>query len=272
MAKKTQKHWIIRHRLWVAGLLVVVLFWSLTPGESAFKQSNTWQRMTEPGHLSAAHAHLQNNCAACHTSVVGVETSKCIACHANDESILQRQPTSFHANISSCTECHLEHSGVSERPTNMDHAALVDIGLRQLRVHDTPDSEFHQTEARLRAWLRRETADDTAPHAHITSKEAVLDCATCHANDDRHFTLFGKDCAECHATDRWTIPEFRHPSPSSTDCAQCHQAPPSHYMMHFNMISARVAGKPHAKVHQCRQCHQTTSWNDILGTGWYKHH
>jgi len=43
-------------------------------------------------------------------------------------------------------------------------------------------------------------------------------------------------------------------------------------MMHFKMISARVAGKPHARISQCFQCHQTTSWNDILGTGWYKHH
>ena len=76
----------------------------------------------------------------------------------------------------------------------------------------------------------------------------MLNCATCHANDDRHFKLFGQDCAQCHATDRWTIPEFQHPSPSSTDCAQCHQAPPSHYMMHFKMISARVAGKPHART------------------------
>lgn len=22
----------------------------------------------------------------------------------------------------------------------------------------------------------------------------------------------------------------------------------------------------------CRACHQTTSWNDIKGVGWYKHH
>jgi len=94
----------------------------------------------------------------------------------------------------------------------------------------------------------------------------------CHANDDRHFTLFGQDCAQCHATDRWTIPQFQHPSATSKDCAQCHQAPPSHYMMHFKMISARVAGKPHARVDQCFQCHQTTAWNDILGAGWYKHH
>ncbi len=251
--------------------LALVSGWLFAPADSAFKQSSTWQRMTEPGHLSAAHSHLEDNCAACHTSVTGVEPAKCIVCHANDESILRRQPTSFHASVSSCVECHREHEGIEQRPTQMDHSALVRIGLRQLAAADAPDSESRQAADRLRAWLH-DTPPDELPHAHITSDELVLNCATCHANDDRHFTLFGKDCSQCHATDRWTIPEFQHPSPSSTDCAQCHQAPPSHYMMHFNMISARVAGKPHAKVHQCQQCHQTTSWNDILGAGWYKHH
>jgi hypothetical protein len=38
------------------------------------------------------------------------------------------------------------------------------------------------------------------------------------------------------------------------------------------MVSMKVAGKPHARVDQCYQCHQTTAWNDIKGVGWYKHH
>ncbi len=244
-----------------------VAVWWLTPSESAFKQSSTWQQMTEPGALSAPHAHLENNCAACHTSVKGVEASKCIVCHANNESLLQRQPTSFHASISSCTECHLEHQGFDQRPTEMNHEALADIGLRQL-TREAPDSEDNALRAQLIAW----TSGRAPPHSHITTTETTLNCATCHANDDRHFKLFGQDCAQCHATDRWTIPDFRHPSATSKDCAQCHQAPPSHYMMHFKMISARVAGKPHARVDQCFQCHQTTSWPDILGAGWYKHH
>lgn len=258
----------------VIGVFAACTVWILTPSESAFKQSVTWQRMTEPGALSAAHAHLENNCAACHTSVKGVEPSNCIVCHANNESLLQRQPTSFHASISSCQECHLEHRGRGQRPTNMEHTALTRIGLRQLKSNIPPDSEGRQLADQLADWVSKSqlNSDGSPPHAHITSEESVLNCASCHSIDDHHFKLFGQDCAQCHATDRWTIPEFRHPSATSMDCAQCHQAPPSHYMMHFKMISARVAGKPHARVDQCFECHQTTSWNDILGTGWYKHH
>src|SRR5205823_4468357 len=69
-----------------------------------------------------------------------------------------------------------------------------------------------------------------------------------------------------------TITEFRHPSAASQSCAQCHQAPPSHYMEHFHMVSMRVAGQEHADVRQCFLCHPTTSWNDIKSVRWYKHH
>lgn len=267
MPTKSKKKPITRWVPWIGLPLSFLLVWFLTPGESAFKQAATWQRLAEPGRLSAAHAHLENNCAACHTSITGVEPATCIACHANNESILQRQPTSFHASIRSCQECHWEHQGRAHRPTQMDHQALARIGLRELSDGEA-DSENQAVRAQLLDWSARATPT----HDRITSEEAILNCAACHANDDRHFKLFGLDCAQCHAADRWTIPEYRHPPASSMDCAQCHQAPPSHYMMHFNMISARVADKPHARVDQCFECHQTTSWNDIKDVGWYKHH
>ena len=127
------------------------------------------------------------------------------------------------------------------------------------------------TAERLAAFVKGDSSA-AAPHAAITLREAAMDCSACHGNEDRHRQLFGTDCAQCHGTTAWTIPEFRHPSPSSTDCAQCHQAPPSHYMMHFQMVSMKVAGIEHADVSQCFLCHKTNAWNDIKGVGWYKHH
>ena len=262
-----QIKWSLRRLIWFAIPIAIALVWWLTPQESTFKQPVTWQRMAEPGGLSAAHAHLENNCAACHTSVVGVETAKCILCHANNESLLQRQPTAFHASVNTCKECHLEHGGVEASLSAMNHSLLTGIGTERMRDAVSGSEE-------LFAYLRLSEKLDTgvALHSRISLAESVLDCASCHSNDDLHQSLFGSDCAQCHATDRWTIPEYRHPSPKSNDCSQCHQAPPSHYMMHFKMISARVANKPHARVDQCGQCHQTTSWNDIRRVGWYKHH
>jgi len=226
------------------------------------------QRAVVPGKLSQSHAFLENNCAACHTPAKGVEAKNCIVCHANNESLLGRQPTAFHANVSSCTECHREHRGFERRPIDMDHVALSEIGFRQL------DSEDKMAQKQLLDWINEHpSAGHPSPvHSRFTPQEAVLNCATCHSMEDRHNQLFGQDCAQCHTTAKWTVPEFRHPSPTSMDCNQCHQAPPSHYMMHFKMVSQKIACKPNSQVKQCYQCHQTTSWNDIKGVGWYKHH
>ncbi|MBX9772632.1 MAG: cytochrome c3 family protein, partial [Candidatus Obscuribacterales bacterium] len=106
----------------------------------------------------------------------------------------------------------------------------------------------------------------------LTAKEMTLNCAVCHASQDVHRKLFGADCASCHTTDNWQVAEFVHPSMKSENCASCHQAPPSHSMMHFQMVSMPVAKQHHTKVEQCYVCHQTNDWNDIKGIGWYKHH
>ena len=228
------------------------------------------QRAVRPGALSQPHAFLGNNCAACHTPVKGVEAKNCIVCHADNQSLLQRQPSAFHADIASCTTCHLEHRGRVPSATKMDHVALAQIGLRQMQ-HEPHQPD--KTRDDFLVWLVKD-ASRTPPSAtpQLQREEALLNCATCHQTKDRHVGLLGSDCAQCHAAAKWTIPEFRHPSPVSQSCAQCHQAPPSHYMMHFKMISMTVARVEKAEVNQCFLCHQTTSWNDIKGVGFYKHH
>ena len=154
----------------------------------------------------------------------------------------------------------------------MDHAALAKIGLKELSVEARSNPTAAQRRERIVSWLGRQPDEPRGVSTDASPLEASLNCITCHANEDRHRQFFGSDCVQCHSTQAWNIAEFRHPPASSTDCAQCHQVPPSHYMMHFNMISMRIAGQMHAKVDQCFLCHQTTSWNDIRGVGWYKHH
>ena len=257
-----------------AGFVGAYLFGNQPGGERrGVLDASSWERLASPGALSEKHAFLKNDCAACHTSAKGPEAGKCIACHATDAALLQRQTTAFHAGVGTCRECHPEHRGIAGRPIGMDHAALAEIGLRQLSG-GRADSDDKATGKLLAEWIDRERFGQhrSGGSLGIAPEEAVLNCAACHSNKDRHAKLFGQDCAQCHSTGKWTIPEFRHPSPASTECAQCHQAPPSHYMMHFSMISAKVAGKPKARVNECYHCHQTTVWNDIKGVGMYKHH
>lgn len=201
----------------------------------------TFRRAVLPGPLSSGHAFLEGRCEACHVPHQGPGPGTCIACHAMNNVLLGRQPTAFHATIGNCRGCHIEHLGRDRRPTQMEHEVLSSIAARRSGITSSP-----------------------------TAGELI--CASCHESKDRHQGLLGKNCETCHSLSQWTIAEFQHPSPRSTDCAQCHQAPPSHFMGHFHMISRAVAGQMHAQVDQCHLCHQTTAWNDIIGVGWYKHH
>ena len=264
--------------LWLTLIVAVVAAASLAvarfePASTALKQ------FIRPGALSSGHAYLGDRCASCHTSTVGVAVAKCTACHANDERLLGRQPTAFHASIQECTACHVEHQGpgTSIRPIAMDHVELATVGARTLARASRTDDASAATLTSLETWLRIKVPRQL----DANSAGEALNCVGCHSTKDRHVGLLGKDCAQCHVTTQWTIPEFRHPSVRSTNCAQCHQAPPSHYMMHFDMISKKIAGQEDARVagccgaarvNQCYRCHQTTSWNDIRGVGYYKHH
>ena len=259
--------------LGVAGVAVALFVILLR--RSGYMAAAQLQHLASPGPLSASHAFLGDDCAACHTAARGPDPAKCIGCHADNKPLLQRAPTAFHAAVGSCRECHGEHQGGQRSPTTMDHAALAKIGLRMLKQEARPGSESGPRHDMLAAWIRKQEAagDDPGGNFGLTPCEATLDCAACHGEKDRHFRFFGADCARCHVTTQWTISEFRHPSPRSKDCAQCHQAPPCHYMTeHFNKVCAVVAGQPQARVNQCYLCHQTTAWNDIKGFGWCKCH
>ena len=224
---------------------------------------STWRMLVVPGPLSQAHAFLEKECGACHTPNKGITATACLTCHATDMPLLAKQSTVFHAEIQECRSCHIEHQGNAVRPVTMDHAVLARIGWRSRQGEKATDGKAMSEIAHAFAGLTG---------GHPASDVTTLDCHSCHSFRDPHRGLFGRECAECHQTSSWKTAGFVHPSPRSKDCAQCHQAPPSHYMMHFNMISMMAAGQMHAKVEQCYMCHQSDSWNDIKGLGWYKHH
>lgn len=198
-----------------------------------------WQGLVNPGPLSSAHRFLADQCESCHVPHQGVEAKQCLTCHAVT-AIQDKPSTRFHAEATTCNGCHVEHLGAGQ-PTRMDHALLFD--------------------GRLWNPARRPPRGG----------RAALDCASCHAVKDPHQGLMGRDCAQCHVTDSWRIAGSRHPPDSSTQCAECHRPPPSHRMMHFEMVSQRVAGET-ARVDQCFACHATDDWNNIRKVGRYDHH
>ena len=221
-----------------------------------------------PGELSPKHAFLADRCESCHEPVVGVTVVNCTACHATSEYLLGRQPTAFHASVAECATCHLEHRHASVRPLVMDHLELARLGARTLARASRTDADSAATLKSLETWLRVRGPEQF----DASSARETLNCAGCHDRRDPHFKHFGSDCAQCHAFETWRVVGFKHPSSRSKECVQCHQAPPSHAMEHFSMISQKIAHQEHARVDQCFACHNTTSWNDIRGVGYYKHH
>lgn len=219
----------------VAGLLIP---WLVHSRGSAGAPG--WQGLVNPGPLSEAHRFLAGECEACHVPHQGVEAQRCLTCHAAT-SFADMPSTRFHAQATACATCHVEHLGRS-KPTQMNHAALLEAG----------------------AWLQ-------AQKPHAGASLAGLDCASCHASKDAHQGLMGSGCVQCHGTESWRIPTFQHPPAASTQCSECHRPPPSHTMMHFSMVSQRVAGKK-ARVDQCFACHTTDDWNNIRSVGRYDHH
>ena len=228
---------------------------------------STWQNQVMPGKLSTAHAMLTADCSSCHTATKGADDAKCISCHGDNKLLLERQPTAFHGMIGNCSSCHIEHQGVDANLRMMNHEDLARIGERI--IGDGKKS------------FRLDKSIIPADHPLVSDQVAKLNCASCHATKDKHLGLMGTNCASCHAVTQWTIPEFQHPSILSINCSQCHQPPPSHNMMHFEMVSKKIASRPSDQnsgccegvvVNQCYSCHQTTSWNDIQGLGYYKHH
>ncbi len=258
--KKHLSAWIVT----AVGLAALTGLWVMTPQEVAFKQAATWQYLTLPGELSAAHASLEKDCAACHSAFGGISEADCIGCHALDERLLNWPETIFHADLGNCTGCHPEHLGRNTPPTVMDHVRLSRYILDQLQNSGPTQGEQRALAGQIAMWLRHQ-ADTGAPSPqlpHARPEEAILNCYACHANSDIHAELFGRDCVACHRTDAWNIPGYRHPPGRSIDCFECHKAPKSHFKGHFKKMPGRVG--------DCYMCHRTPSWKDIGHPPWYR--
>ncbi|MDU0955263.1 MAG: cytochrome c3 family protein [Bradyrhizobium sp.] len=253
--------------LWYAVLITIAFVGGAATIVSLYQSGSAsiprWQAFFLPGPLSEKHRFLAGNCESCHAPTRGVEAAACIGCHSTAAADLAKQPTAFHADVQDCRGCHVEHAGAI-RPIKMDHAALLGIGSHLKSGEQSHPSVPRQMVDDLKGFLG-------LPVSRLAEKTG-LDCASCHSNREPHRDLFGRECANCHETGSWRIAGFLHPSPASKDCAQCHQAPPSHYMMHFQMMDKGVTGQEHAQVNQCFLGHRTDSWNDIKGVGWFKHH
>lgn len=169
------------------------------------------------GALSSAHAMLDDNCAACHTSFEAVTSDKCSVCHERHSDALGAYTFNAHYVYASrdrtrafgrehevaCTACHFEHRGRD-----------IDVGTT---IADARCEGCHAIGGFERGHPEFDFAAEAMPDdaglafTHIAHVDRVLDdrdaddpelaCLACHVprGDARGFEAIAFDtCRDCH--------------------------------------------------------------------------
>jgi hypothetical protein len=198
-----------RAKLWLAIVApVVALVWI---GWHFFGHDS---RVYSSGRLSAAHAVLEKQCAACHVQQAGgfsatAADSACLACH--DGPAHHPEITTSNAPKQACAACHVEHRGrfhlseVGDRGCTQCHGGLPRMMAVSSSTFAHAISSFekgHPEFAVLRAQQGAMPTDDGTiklNHAlHMkpirggpTGPMVQMDCGDCHktaASGDRNWT------------------------------------------------------------------------------------
>lgn len=197
--------------------------------------------MISPGKPIQAHAHLTDDCFACHSAFFGSTPEKCIACHKVEEIGLkttrgiaiagEKKSVAFHQSLveEDCVACHSEHRGVQPyRPIGQFTHELLepDVQERCEGCHANPGDRLHgRIEGRCSACHTRERwTPATFDHSDYFRFDRAheTECATCHVdNNYDSYTCYG-----CHEHSRSNI-RGEHLEEGIRDyeqCTDCHRS------------------------------------------------
>jgi hypothetical protein len=203
-------------------------------------------------------AHVNVNCAACHTNGQYSGTpQECYACHQADYEGAQN-PNHVAGNYSH--ECATCHTTVAWQPASFDHSA----------------TDFPLTGAHV-------SASCTQCHVNGQYNDTPTECFACHepdyngAQDPNHAQdQLPHACQECHTTNQWTPSTFSHDATGfpltgahvSANCSACHvngqfQGTPTECYSCHEQAYTGVSDPNHVAdnfSHACLQCHTTVAW------------
>jgi len=207
--------------------------------------------MVGPGKLIPGHGKLESDCFACHTSLSGAASERCVTCHKPDQigrlstagQVISKPLTSvpFHQKLISqdCVACHSDHAGVKR--------------FRQ-------QGSFNHS---------------------LLNKETGSRCQSCHMppTDSLHRQISG-NCSQCHGMNKWVPATFDHDNYFSLDrdhntrCVTCHAANDySRYTCYgCHEHTASNIRREHVKegirsFDNCVECHRSADEHDIRGGG-----
>ena len=238
-----------------------------------------------PGDLSEPHKALEgmSNCTQCHELGEKVLNSKCLDCHTEIQSLIDKDQ-GFHASSNvvkqDCFKCHSEHHGRKFDMIRFDEDNFKhdQTGYPLEGKHAVVDCrECHMADNIQNIEIRKR--DNTflgleqeclSCHDDFHQKTLSTDCTSCHDmeafkpapnfdHSDADYPLKGKhldvECIECHKVTTRNGLEFQEfADVPFTDCKSCHEDP------HNNKLPG-----------DCKQCHTETSFSFFSGEDKFNH-
>jgi len=216
-----------------------------------------------PGDLSSSHANLEgiSNCTQCHVLGNKVSNDKCLACHKEIKTRMDKR-TGYHVSKDvmgkDCASCHSDHHGRNFDMVRFDEKKFDHnlTGYELTGAHKKIDCrDCHKPDFVEDRDLKKRK--DT----YLGLGRQCLDCHT-----DYHQKTLSEDCAKCHTADAFTpASKFNHDKTNfplagkhkTVECRDCHQVE-TRYGREFQ----RFAGVPFGN---CSACHQDAH-NNNLGT------
>ncbi len=245
--------------------------------------ANTFAQLS-PGDLTKAHANLEGlqNCTKCHELGEKVTNEKCLDCHKELKSLIDKN-IGYHSSLDvknkECRKCHSEHNGrnfqiIRFDENKFDHS-LTGFVLNgkhlQIKCKDCHQSKFI-----------RSSDFKKNPNTFLGLNS---NCINCH--EDVHQKTLGNNCENCHNSDSFKpAAKFDHNTAKfkltglhvQTDCVKCHKIETRNGKQFQNFVGLAFNNctSCHADVHKgkfgknCESCHSTAGFK-IIKTSSFDH-
>ncbi|HFA47731.1 MAG TPA: cytochrome c family protein [Bacteroidetes bacterium] len=238
-----------------------------------------------PGDLAKSHAELEgiSNCTQCHTLGEKVSNSKCLECHKELKSRVDKRK-GFHASSEvkgkDCITCHSEHHGRKFDMIRFDEDSF-----------DHSLTGYDLTGAHKKIDCRDCHKPDFISNSDLKKRDETFlglgqQCLNCH--EDYHQKTLDKDCAKCHNDEDFSpAGNFDHDNTDfalagkhkDVDCIECHKMETRNGkdFQHFADVPFGNCNECHDDAHDmnlgtdCKQCHSEDSFTSHRGLKHFKH-
>lgn len=201
--------------------------------------------MVGPGKLIAGHQSINADCFACHTSLTGVQSAKCVVCHkpmdigrlttTGAPVVKPLTTTPFHQELTSqdCVACHSDHAGVKRYQVQgrFNHALLKKgVSEKCQTCHKAPVDTLHRQISGNCGQCHTQSKWTPATFDHdkyfVLDRDHTAPCVTCHVrNDYQQYTCYG--CHE-HTPANVRREHVEEGIRDFTNCVECHRSADEH--------------------------------------------